>query len=442
MLEAENLIFESYSRVTLSLKGYDSETRNLGGIQQLFAEANLPFDFAPTITVTGSKGKGSTSIFCAALLQGMGHTIGLLTSPSFLSVRERIRVNGQAISEAAFVEIMDDLAPTIRWIDATLPPDQYLSPTGLFLACAMRHFMQSGVTVMVLEVGRGGRFDDVRLIENRVSCFTPIMAEHLDKLGPTVADVVWHKTGIIKPNSAVVSAPQSPEVSQQIEQACHELESSFQQVGRDILFEQWRESGFQRVTINGDIFELHTPAIYQATNLATAYAAVSALQVGDIHQSAESKIIRSVQLPGRCDKVSDTPLVFVDGAINRASAEQFRNSVLALSRAQIILVTALPHDKDHVGLLETLMPHVAHTIITQVSAQHLHFTDAVAQAARQLSANVTHQPAVFEAFAQAVERASQMGTIWVVGTQSLVRDALQFWRQDLENLLPSNPLSD
>lgn len=442
MLEAENLIFESYSRVTPLLKGYDSETRNLAGIRQLFTEANLPFDFAPTITVTGSKGKGSTSIFCAALLQAMGHTVGLLTSPSFLSVRERIRVNGQAISEAAFVEIMDDLAPTIRRIDAALPPDQYLSPTGLFLACAMRHFMRSGVTVMVLEVGRGGRFDDVRLIENRVSCFTPIMAEHLDKLGPTVADVVWHKTGIIKSSSAVVSAPQSPEVSQQLERVCYELGASFQQVGQDVLFEQQRESGFQRVIINGDKFELYTPAIYQAMNFATAYAAVSALQMGDIHQPAVSKIIRSVRLPGRCDKVSDTPLVFVDGAINRESAEQFRNSVLAISRGPVILVTALPHDKDHVGLLETLMPYAAHTIITQVSAQHLHFTDAVAQTAQQLSANVTHQPAVFEAFVQAVEGAGQAGTIWVVGTQSLVRDALQFWRQDLENLLPSNPPSD
>lgn len=442
MLEAENLIFESYSRVTPSLKGYDSETRNLAGIHQLFAEAHLPFDFAPTITVTGSKGKGSTSIFCAALLQGMGHTVGLLTSPSFLSVRERIRVNGQAISETAFIEIMDEIIPAIRRIDAALPTDQYLSPTGLFLACAMRHFMQSGVTAMVLEVGRGGRFDDVRLIENRVSCFTPIMAEHLDKLGPTVADVVWHKTGIIRPNSTAVSAPQSPEVSQQLERVCYELGVSFQQVGRDILFEQQRESGFQRVIINGDTFELYTPAIYQATNLVTAYAAVSALQVGDIHQAVLSKIIGAVRLPGRCDKVSDSPLVFVDGAINRESAEQFRDSVLALSRGPVILVTALPHDKDHVGLLETLMPHVAHTIVTQVSAQHLHFTDAVMQTAQQLSANVTHQPAVFEAFAQAVERAGQVGTIWVVGTQSLVRDALQFWRQDLENLLPSNPPSD
>lgn len=439
MLEAENLIFESYSRVTPKLHGYDSETRNLAGIQRLFAEANLPFYLAPTITVTGSKGKGSTSIFCAALLQGMGHTVGLMTSPSFLSVRERIRVNGQAIPEAAFVEIMDDLAPTIRQIDAALPSNHYLSPTGLFLACAMRYFMQSGVTAMVLEVGRGGRFDDVGLIENQVSCFTPIMAEHLDKLGPTVADIVWHKTGIIKSNSLAVSAPQTPEVSEQIQQTCHQLGAGFQQVGRDVLFERWHESNIQRVAINGDTFELYTPAIYQITNFAIAYAAVSALQVGNIHQPAVTKIISSVRLPGRCDKVSDTPFVLVDGAINRESAEQFRDSVLSFSHARIILVTALPHDKDHVGLLETLMPQVNHTLITQVSAQHLHFTDAVAQTARQFSADVTHQPAVFEAFAQAVEMAGEDGTIWVVGTQSLVRDALQFWRQDLENLISSNP---
>ncbi|MBI5927666.1 MAG: hypothetical protein HY862_00040 [Chloroflexi bacterium] len=442
MLEAENLIFESYNRVAPTLHGYDSVTRNLSGIQQLFTEAGLPFDLVPTITVTGSKGKGSTSIFSAALLQGMGHTVGLMTSPSFLNVRERIRVNGQAIFEAAFVEIMHDLAPIIRRIEGALPPDQYLSPTGLFLACAIRYFMQCGVTAMVLEVGRGGRFDDVRLIENQVSCFTPIMAEHLDKLGPTVADIVWHKTGIIKANSIAISAPQPPEVSQQIEQACQELGTTFQQVGRDISFEQRSEINSQVVVIEGNTFKINTPAVYQATNLATAYAAVQALAVGDMHQPKVAQTIRAVHLPGRCDRVSDVPLVLIDGAINRESAEQFRDSVLPFSRIPIILVTALPHDKDHVGLLATLMPYVAHTIVTQVSAQHLHFTDGALQTARQFSAEVTHQPAVFEAFAQAIGLAGQNGTIWVVGTQSLVRDALQFWQQDLEKLIPSNPPSN
>jgi dihydrofolate synthase/folylpolyglutamate synthase len=278
--DAENLIFASYNRVAPTLHGYDSTTRNLGGMRQLFSEANLPLSFAPTITVTGSKGKGSTSIFCAALLQGMGHTVGLMTSPSFLSVRERIRVNGQAISGVAFTEIMAELAPTIQRIDSELPPDQYLSPTGLFLACAIRYFMNSGVTAMVLEVGRGGRFDDVSLIENQVSCFSPMMAEHLDKLGPTVTDIVWHKTGIIKPNSVAVSAPQTPNVTTQMEQVCHELSAKFQQIGRDILFEQ--KDG--KVVIEGTIFELNTPATYQAMNLATAYNSVAALEPEKIHR--------------------------------------------------------------------------------------------------------------------------------------------------------------
>jgi folylpolyglutamate synthase/dihydropteroate synthase len=103
------------------------------------------------------------------------------------------------------------------------------------------------------------------------------------------------------------------------------------------------------------------------------------------------------------------------------------------------LVTALPQDKDYVGLLETLMYHAAHTIITQVSAGHLHFTDEVVRVAQQISPKVIHQPAVFEAFKAALGLATSNGTLWVVGTQSLVRDALQFWQQDLENLIPRTP---
>ncbi|MEL6271985.1 MAG: Mur ligase family protein, partial [Chloroflexota bacterium] len=214
--DASNLIFASYERKATRLKGYDQHTRTLSGMRQLFERAGINVSGFPIITVTGSKGKGSTSIAAAALLQGAGLRVGLLTSPHYLSLRERIRVNGTALPSDDYARIITEMAPALQSVDAALPDDQYLSPTGLFLAVAMRHFEEQHVTAAVLEVGRGGRYDDVSLIENRVACFTPITGEHLDKLGPTVADVTWHKTGIIKPGSVVVSATQSPDVAQQI----------------------------------------------------------------------------------------------------------------------------------------------------------------------------------------------------------------------------------
>ncbi|MCZ2097207.1 MAG: hypothetical protein LC121_13305 [Anaerolineae bacterium] len=162
--------------------------------------------------VTGSKGKGSTTVITARLLQHLGHTVGTITSPHLVTYRERIRVNGRAIPEPDLLRILDDLAPHIDAIEATLGEQQYFSPQGIFLAIALRWFDEQNVSAAVLEVGRGGRFDDIAIVPNRLALFTPIMLEHTAQLGPTLARIAWHKSGIIKPHSYAYSVPQAPEV--------------------------------------------------------------------------------------------------------------------------------------------------------------------------------------------------------------------------------------
>ncbi len=429
------LMFRSYERVTPSLKGYDQHTRDINTTRELLQRAGISTSFAPAITVTGSKGKGSTSLLSAALLQGMGYKVGLLTSPNYLDLRERIRLNGRIIPAADYVRIINDLAPQIDAIEASLPPDKYLSPTGLFLTVALRYFMEQHATALVLEVGRGGRFDDVSLYQNTVSVFTPIMDEHLDKMGPTVLDVAWHKSGIIKPNNAVVSAPQSPNVRAVLQTEAQAQHARWLSVPDDITYTLTRSTDNAqdiRVALLAREFNFRVTARakYQAMNLAVACGAAATF--GDIQQSADT--VRRLRFPGRCDQVSSNPAVIIDGAINREAAEQFRDSVLASITHPLVLVTALPHDKDAHGLLETLAPLADHVVVTRVHATHLHFTDEVFSLARQFNTNVTDQPDVDAAFRLALEVAGTAGTIWVVGTQSLVRDALRFWNQDLENV--------
>jgi dihydrofolate synthase/folylpolyglutamate synthase len=448
MLDAkacEDLLFKSYTRVAPTLKGYDSETRDLAAMEELFDRLELPKRLAPTITVTGSKGKGSTALLCSAMLQGMGYTVGLLTSPGFLSVRERIRVNGQAIAEADFVRIVNELAPAIVGIDETLPQGKYLSPTGLFLACALRRFSESGVTTMVLEVGRGGRFDDVRLAENAVACITPVMEEHLDKLGPTLQDVAWHKAGIITPGCAVVSAPQPASVEAVIQREAVSQTAAVFRVGADIDFTQTQLPNRQAVNVTlkrlgiSQNFRLHTPGVYQGLNTAVAYGAVAALVPnGPLQSMGIQTAVSRLRFPGRCDLVGQNPAVIIDGAINRESARLFRASVLAQVTHPLALVTALPQDKDFEGLLAELASLADQTIVTHVTAGHLHFTDEVVTVARRFSSNVSHEPEVDRAFALALETVGEAGTIWVVGTQSLVRDGLRFWQQDLESVMLSS----
>ncbi len=436
---AAQKLFMSYNRATPNLSGLDSQTRDLTAIRQLFELAAIPLNLAPTVTITGSKGKGSTAIMTAALLQGMGHRVGLLTSPSFLSLRERVRLNLHAIPEADFVRIVGDLAPLIDQIDSTLAPDKYLSPTGLFLAVGLRYFHENAVSAMVLEVGRGGRFDDVRLVENQVSCLTPIMDEHRDKFGAKPLDVVWHKAGIIKPDSQVVSANQSPEVTDYLVDYCAQVGAELFVLDQDFSYQSVFDGIDQIVDVQfpalgqTDRFTLSTPARYQAQNLVLAFANASLLTRNTPRLSAPAPLLSRVRLVGRCDVLRDTaPKVIVDGAINRESAQQFRESVAGLSDGVIALVTALPHDKDYRGVLEVLLPAVQHAIVTHVTAGHLNFSDDVQEFARQYMPDVVFEKDVFSAFKQAEQNAD---TVWVVGTQSLVRDALDYWGASLESLL-------
>lgn len=435
--QAHALMFASYERVTPHLKGYDDKTRDLTGMRQLYERAAIPIDAAPTVTVTGSKGKGSTAIMTAACLQAAGHRVGLMTSPHFRDLRERIRVNMRVIPAGAYQRIVTQLAPHIEAVDSTLPAGKYLSPTGLFLAVALRYFSEEGVSAIVLEVGRGGRYDDVSIVHNDVSVFTPIMEEHLDKLGPTIDDVAQHKAGIIKLRNTVISAPQTPDVRAIIGQVAAARQATIRTLDDAFHVGNVEYTGdTQRVSILDEVghkaFILSNIGHFQANNLALAYQAAVALSPNVRNIPDHSPHLRHLRLVGRADRITNAaPRVFVDGAINRESAYLFKASTLHLQRGYCTLVTALPHDKDHEGLLSELLPHVDAAIVTQVSAGHLTFSDDVLAYARRIKPNTIMQPDVKRAFRHALEISE---TIWVVGTQSLVRDALTFWDIDLETL--------
>lgn len=435
------VVFDSYYRVKEQFHGYDSDLRDLTGIRRVFELAGIPLNGIPTITITGSKGKGSTSLLCSAFLEEMGYRVGLVTSPHLVEFRERIRINGAAIPESDFIARIMELETIVHSVDATLEHG-YLSPTGILLAAALNQFRRQGVDVLVLEAGRGGRFDDVSILQNQVSCLTPIMEEHLDKLGPTIQNVAWHKTGIIQPNTTVISAPQIPSVAAHIQQTVREQNARLWMVGDQIGYAQNFTKPFHQdvhillAPLATDLhISLHNPAHYLGLNAAVALAAVFALLNPTPAQAAAiGSRTPSLHFAGRCDKVCDAPLVFIDGAINRPSATAFLDSVRPYLRPPVVLITALPEDKDFSGFLEVLMPVANATILTTTTNQNLVFTNAVYEKARQLSADALSIPNVHMALPQAVAMAGTQGTILAVGTQSFVRDALIFWQQNVQSI--------
>jgi dihydrofolate synthase/folylpolyglutamate synthase len=393
--------------------------------------------------VTGSKGKGSTTAITARLLQHLGHTVGMITSPHLVTYRERIRVNGRAIPEADLLRLLDQLAPEIDQIEAGLGEKQYFSPQGIFLAVALCWFNEQGVNAAVLEVGRGGRYDDIAVVPNRLSLFTPIMLEHPQQLGPTVERIAWHKAGIIKPYSYAYSVPQISAVLDVLQTEADAQNAEFAWIAPSDMGEYLgKADGGIRLRLGryGDC-TLSLQGRYQVDNATLAVQGAGNMHArlpGLSHGSPEYvEAIRAgladVKWPGRLQKLQDAPAVYLDGAIN---AESARSALASLTLTDpVIGIVCVPDDKDYIGVYKEV-GLVSDSLILTETARNitLHFppADAAVSAARRFNPDVTFTGALPEAVELAKARAGRDGTILIFGTQSIVADAVQLWGLNYE----------
>ncbi|MEU5884483.1 hypothetical protein [Spirillospora sp. NPDC047279] len=188
------------------------ETRGLARARDLAARLGLLHLDLPLLTVVGSKGKGTAATYASAYLVAAGQRVCTVTSPGLRSNRDRVRLDGESISEAG----LRSLARTLDEAMSGLPPrtDGYLSPVGLFTLAGALHARETGADVLVLEAGMGGRSDEVSLFSPAVVAVTPIFAEHVGVLGDTPAEIAADKAGVITDETMfVVSAPQAPDVA-------------------------------------------------------------------------------------------------------------------------------------------------------------------------------------------------------------------------------------
>lgn len=190
-----------------------AEHRSITRAREVAAALDVLGRGAPVLTVVGSKGKGTAATYASATLGAAGLRVCTVTSPGLRSNRERIRLDGEAISEAE----LRSLAKRVERAVEGLPEgrDGYLSPAGLFLLAGLLHARDAAADALVLEAGMGGRSDEVALFPADVVAITPVFGEHLGVLGDTPAEIAAEKAGVVSPGTtrAVLSAPQSGPVA-------------------------------------------------------------------------------------------------------------------------------------------------------------------------------------------------------------------------------------
>jgi dihydrofolate synthase/folylpolyglutamate synthase len=284
---------------------HDPAFYDLRRVDELLSILGDPHRKAVSVHITGTNGKGSVAIMVASALTASGYGTGLYTSPHLHSWRERIRVDGELISEAGLAQLVADLKPHVEAVNRRANYGQ-LTTFEFLTAMAFAYFGQKGVKFQVLEVGMGGRFDATSVITPLVAILTPIGLDHTDVLGDTVAEIAAEKCGIIKPGSTVVISPQTPEAAQVIRQTCAERGAELITVGKDV---SWRglssDLDGQKLRVEGrkGSYELFIPVLgeHQMGNAATAVAALEVLAGRGFEIPAEKIAggLAKISWPGR-----------------------------------------------------------------------------------------------------------------------------------------------
>ena len=336
---------------------------DLGNIVELLDYLGNPQDKFKTIHVAGTNGKGTVSHTLASIFQESGYKTGLYTSPHLRDFRERIRINGQMISEDDVVAFIDKNKAKCEAMQLSF----FEMATGM----AFDYFAKEKVDIAIIEVGLGGRLDSTNVIKPELSIITNISLDHVNLLGNTLAEIAVEKAGIIKPNTPVVigeTQPETKDVFISKAEQCHapiffaDQIIDCEKIHIESLdyqkFDIWKNSELYLEAV-----EFPLLGYYQKKNLATVICAVDVLNHKfhfdrkDLINGLEF-VVKNTNLMGRWQVLCHQPLVIADTGHNVGGVKEIVMQLSDMSYRKLHFVLGCVNDKDIDGILQ-LLPHYA-----------------------------------------------------------------------------------
>jgi dihydrofolate synthase/folylpolyglutamate synthase len=340
---------------------YKGDLKNTLELDSYFGHPHRRFR---TLHVAGTNGKGSVSHMLASILQEAGYRTGLYTSPHLRDFRERIRLNGQMISEEDVVSFVEKHDTAIRRIAPSF--------FELTVALAFDYFARMEADVAVVEVGMGGRLDSTNIITPELSVITNIGHDHMEFLGDTLAAVAGEKAGIMKEGVPVVIGETQSETMNVFASKAAILNAPLSYADREFrcdLGEMDNETGSRsymlqdlltRITVSGT-----TPlgGLAQQKNIQTVAASVNILSVPlgltrDHFVNGVANVITSTGLMGRWQVLSHSPLTVCDTGHNREGLEYVVRQISLTPKKKLHMVIGFVNDKD-LSLVLPLLPQEA-----------------------------------------------------------------------------------
>lgn len=364
----------------------------LGNPQQVFK----------SIHVGGTNGKGSTSHMIASILQEAGYKVGLYTSPHLKSFTERIRINGETVSEEFVIDFIEKHQQFLT--------NQGLSFFEMTVGMAFQYFAQEKVDYAVIEVGLGGRLDSTNIIKPEVSVITNIGYDHMQFLGETLPEIAYEKAGIIKENTPVVIGEEQEEVSNVFIDKASSLQAPI------CFASQMTES-----------YETDLLGSYQQKNSKTAVTAIQQLQseaiTDEMIRRGLQRVVLNTNLQGRWQLLNKEPLVICDTAHNKEGLTIVMSQLKTLSYKSLHIVLGMVNDKKLEDILPLLPSKATYYFCRPDIPRGLD-----AEQLQKIAANYNLQGNVFssvsEAYQTAFDSASKDDVIYVGGSTFVVAEVL------------------
>jgi dihydrofolate synthase / folylpolyglutamate synthase len=390
-----------------------------------------------SVHIAGTNGKGSTAAMLDSILRAAGLRTGLYTSPHLERINERIRLDGKDIPDPEFAATFTRVHKAIEELLAAGRLAAHPTFFECVTAIAFLYFATAGAEFAVCETGMGGRLDATNVLLPEVAVITQIDFDHENYLGHSIEEIAGEKAGIIKPGGRVVSAAEHLIARVVIRRRCAEQSAFLVEIENAFYIEDVTSSNgcfsFTAISYESGVripIALPLAGRFQVRNALTALAASRMLaeRGAPIEDEGITRGMAATVWPGRLDRISERPEIYVDGTHNPAGAreiavfwEQF------LPGRNIVLIYGAMRDKAVDEIAGLLFPRASTVILTApaqsraISAPHLaEMTGHHARSAEAI-ANPT------QALSRALEIASPGDVIFITGSLYLVGELRRYW---------------
>lgn len=387
---------------------------------------NHPHTNFKTIHIAGTNGKGSCSHSLASILQEAGYKVGLYTSPHLVDFRERIRVNGQCISEERVVKFVEDE----RKFFEPLHPSFFELTTAL----AFKYFDEQKVDIAIIEVGLGGRLDCTNIISPILSIITNISFDHTQFLGDTLAKIAAEKAGIIKKGVPAIIGEANEETSPVFQSKANEVNSDivFAEDNAIVTSSSPMADGGRRYNLsNNSTLVGELSGDYQERNMNTILCACNILKQMNIIKNDDviakglTNICKNTGLLGRWQTIQNNPTVVCDTGHNVGGWNYLAPQIKRQQCNQLRIVFGMVDDKD-INSVMYLLPKNAIYYWTQAESKRAIKAERVAEIAIKHDLRGEIFDNVEVAYTKALQDSNKDDFVFVGGSSYIVADLLTF----------------